>query len=173
MRRPLRTWGHFLDIRDHKALNLSDDMRASGLTEDQMERALAEATHDRRRQEWIERTGLKETSSSHKCARRLLLASPRCRGECLRPPGADHDSLWLLGGKPTLYVTQPYDLEVHKLVAWCEAHGLLARVDLWPAWHFPGRVFHVGIATAEAWGRIDAERHRIFELRHPRKELPK
>jgi hypothetical protein len=67
-------------------------------------------------------------------------------------PDADHRSLWVHEGKPAVYVSQPYALtmtKLRRLVRFCDEHGLTALVDSWPAWHFPGRVLHVAVMTAE------------------------
>lgn len=101
---------------------------------------------ERLQEQWATRYGLKR-STGRVCLRRLR--GKPSESLPFRPPGADHDSLWLLNGKPTVYVTQPYHVDIFALVDFCRAEGFTCDVDLWPAWHFPHRVFHVEITTPE------------------------
>ncbi|MEW6770444.1 MAG: hypothetical protein AB1330_03525 [Bacillota bacterium] len=121
-----------------------DLLRQLEETEGKAERAYAEAVWERYRDAWAKRHGLKQTNG-HVCVRRLLAG--RCnRMNCIFPPANDHHSLWLRGGKPAVYVFQPYGLsheQLCALVGFAEEHGLRLRVDTFPAWHFPGAVLCV------------------------------
>lgn len=125
-------------------------------------RAYAEATAERALEWWqgqSERGRLRQSNGAP-CVERLL--GKRCRyasdeDHTCQPPGSDHPSLWLLDGKPTLYVTQPYSLSWESLggiVDFCRARGLEASVSAASSWHFPGWTVAVVIATAEGWGRV-------------------
>lgn len=73
-----------------------------------------------------------------------------------RPPNCDHPSLWLLEGKPIVYVTQPYHFDLQRLAEFCREHDFVGTVDLWPAWHYPHRVFHIEITTKRGREALDA-----------------
>ena len=156
--------------------NFTDDPRGRRLAvylasfpEDLASRAFAEAFHQRRLDEWTNLYGLKRSSSSVVDISRLW-SKRGARGKYVRPPGADHESLWLLDGTPTLYVMQPYGLDIHTLTPWCVEYGLRARVDTWPAWHFPAHVVHVELATVDGWARLEAAREQ--RRLNPRRPIP-
>lgn len=129
--------------------------------EDAAHRAFAEATHESRLLKWAKQRELKR-SDGHACIARLLgrrcmMLDPRPRnqeGPPCTPPGADHSDLWIRGGKPVVYTTQPYQLS-HKhlveLVEFCNRWGLEVKVDTWPGGHFPGSVLWIEIVTV---GRV-------------------
>jgi hypothetical protein len=63
-----------------------------------------------------------------------------------QPPGSDHSTLWLRGGRPEVFVTQPYnwgDDTAQAAVAFAREHGLrfTIRPDL--SWHYPGHTMLV------------------------------
>lgn len=67
------------------------------------------------------------------------------------PPAADHVELYNRGGKPEVYVSQPYGLSwesLQKLVEFCKAHGLEAEIDT-GSWHFPDTTLLVQIKRLE------------------------
>lgn len=101
---------------------------------------------------WVERYHLKQSKGTP-CLHRLRGGKRQILA--FRPPGCDHPSLWLLEGKPIVYVTQPYSIDVMALAEFCCKHGFVCRVDLWPAWHFPHRVFHIEITTEEGRAALD------------------
>ena len=112
--------------------------------------AYAEVVADEHREVFAKSRGLKE-SGGRLCVHRLL--GKQCNFEGCQPPAADHDTLWLKDGKPALYLMQPYGLcweDIKKLAAFCERHGLEARVDTWPSFHFPGAVLSIHVEKSEA-----------------------
>jgi len=145
-----------------KADHLTAILREHG--EGMAGRALAEAFHEKRLNDWIALYGIKRSQASTVDIYRLLGKAQRGH-RFERPPGADHESLWNLDGKPTLYVMQPYGLDPHQLVHWCDAMGLVAKVDTWPAWHFPGHVVDVQIATPDGWSRLRQSRNLRAQVR--------
>lgn len=53
----------------------------------------------------------------------------------------DHPSLWLKGGRPHIFVGQPYGLtlrDLQEIVALCDEYGLTAEVDAGLSWWYPG-----------------------------------
>lgn len=122
-------------------------------------RAYAEATWEEHQKQYAKKYGLK-LSNGRICLARLL--GKKCdyhsdhSGIPCRPPGADHDSLWLKDGKPYVYVSQPYGLsarEMRELVSMCDRHGLEAYASAWPSWHFPGAVLTVEIKRKAETGQ--------------------
>lgn len=118
-------------------------------------RAYAQATWEEHQEQYAKNHGLRP-SKGRICLARLL--GKRCdfhsdhSGVPCRPPGADHDSLWLKDGKPYTYTSQPYSLtleEMRALVALCDRHGLEVSVTTWPSWHFPGGVLTMEIRRKE------------------------
>ncbi|MEW5933419.1 MAG: hypothetical protein AB1816_07550, partial [Bacillota bacterium] len=122
-------------------------------------RAFAEACWEDVRESWQRRRGDVRMSAGHVCVARLLRG--RCtnwspfRGEtcesppCI-PPGADHVELYVSGGRPQVFVSQPYDLgwnTLVRLVQFCLRWGLAADVST-ESWHFPGRTLLVEIRKA-------------------------
>jgi hypothetical protein len=102
---------------------------------------------------WAEaRYGLKESKRTPYCVCRLL-GKRTCRyygsSECAHsPPGVDHPSLWLFGGKATTFVFQPYGLTTRNILLlgeFCRDRQLSVVIDTWPAWHYPGNVLFVEI----------------------------
>jgi len=105
----------------------------------------AEAVAEAHEETFARSRGLKR-SDGHACIERLL--GHRCHGIHSGPPAGDHDTLWLKGGKPVLYLAQPYGLgwdKMRELIAFCLRHGLRADVDVWPSFHFPAHVISVYI----------------------------
>lgn len=86
------------------------------------------------------------------CIQRLLGKThryPGRRGEdgCVcTPPHDDHPSLWRRGGKPAVWVSQPYPMplpDLQEMFRFGEEFGLKVELDTWPSWHAPGQVLTV------------------------------
>jgi hypothetical protein len=72
-------------------------------------------------------------------------ALPYSDCECT-PPGADHATLWSKDGKPTFYVSQPYELDmatIEKMNEFCKKHELAYDIDGRGAFYNPGAVLMV------------------------------
>jgi hypothetical protein len=122
-------------------------------------------TFDRLQAKWAAMYGVKP--SSGRCAWQRLLGrrvGPLCGREDPMPDG-DHQELWNLHGRPIVLVSMPYDLDIYKLVDWTRDHGLVATVELWPAWHNPGKVLFVEITTPEGRRLLNESRAAIFAAR--------
>jgi hypothetical protein len=97
-----------------------------------------EARNAELRRAWMKREGV-TLAERHYCL--LQLTEEGCRqvgAPCVHLPGCDHTTLWLKGGKPHVYVTQPYNLDqelLDDMFRVCRRHGLTLRVDSHPAWH--------------------------------------
>lgn len=107
-------------------------------TED-VSRAWAEVKAPLREAHWAKKQGLKVSGGSC-CVGRV--AGRRCSyGECCRPPGCDHPSLWNLDGSPAVFVFQPYGLsdeDIQALAAFARDKKLELEIDAQQSWWFPG-----------------------------------
>lgn len=104
-------------------------------------RAFAEAVAETRQQRFGARHKVKPSGGSATIARLIGKGLSQEDRYLLRPPGADHDSLWLRDGKPVMFVTQPYELHrdgMREIVAFCDQWNLDVTVDTADSWHFPG-----------------------------------
>ncbi len=115
------------------------------LSPDHAHRAWAEATSEASMKAWATRYGVNR-SSGHICIQRVIGKNCKYRGvigkSCM-PPMADHCSLWLKGGKPYVFVSQPYPSSAIDLVVafeFARENKLALRIGTWPSWHFPGSV---------------------------------
>lgn len=114
--------------------------------------ACAEATAEKRREDYQRAGGLKQ-SEGQVCVQRLLgnqchrYSHPYREGDCeCDPPGADHQTLWLKDGQPFVYLSQPYPLgleTLRKTVRFCDRFDLDMVISTWPSWHYPGNVLSV------------------------------
>jgi hypothetical protein len=129
----------------------------SKLDSDERRMAYADASAETNRKQWIERHGVKE--SSRFCGWRRLMGERGGVGDDWLDlnqrslPGNDHGLLFNKNGKPEVYTFQPYGLgweTLKALIATCEANGLEAKIDTWPAWHFPGSILFVEVRRAAA-----------------------
>ncbi len=128
--------------------------------------AYAAATANRFYQDWITTYGLTPSTKSEECVRRLL-PGKRCtrynpKGRCAphHPPGNDHATLWLLRGKPIVYVYQPYGVQADLLHKFCAEWGLMYRISTSPGWHYPSSVLHIEITTPEGRELLREERKK-------------
>ena len=67
-------------------------------------------------------------------------------------PWEDHCSLWIKNGKPYLFVSEPYDLDISDmkgLIRICEAYGLEFNVRGWSRWN-PGDTSAIFITKVKA-----------------------
>jgi hypothetical protein len=87
----------------------------------------------------------------HEPPRTNFFVSSRHDG-CERMPGLDHPSLFLMGGKAAVLISQPYGLsEVKELMLWASSRPVTVRFDEWPSWHFPGKTKLVEVWASWAW----------------------
>lgn len=146
--------GRMLTEEESRATTLLQSMKLGEAT-----RLVAGALEDKLEENWVKAYGLKRSQSQSICACALFT-----RRHCYRStdrcsiPGRDHESLWLFNGKPSVYVYQPYDLDIGKLHEYCQRYGLVPRVASHPAWHFYGNVLFVALATEANWKLIDDAR---------------
>lgn len=112
---------------------------------DPAQRAVAEALSELRQAAWIKRHGLEQSDGSIHWLE-LLGRRPGGEEQLLRLPGDDHVSLWLKGGKPDVYVSQPYALGVdtlREMARMADDHGLDVHVDAKSSWWFPGHTLFI------------------------------
>ena len=123
--------------------------------------------------QWAESYGLKESKRSQVCICSLYGAKGCGKYICQNvPPQSDHATLWNLNGKPTVFVMQPYGLiHVVNLVLWCHERStpLEVNIDTWPAWHYPGHVLHVEIATEAGFKVMSEAREARQRVKKPTK----
>lgn len=108
--------------------------------------AAAMTVRDERRDRWMRQHHLTR-SRGHCCVGRLLW---RCDGmRCVRLPKTDHADLWLRGGIPTVWTSQPYEAvggddlrEIQEFAAGMKAYLSISAID---SWHFPGRTVLVAL----------------------------
>lgn len=122
-------------------------IEAEGL--DVAERAVAEALATPRSEAFVKRYGV-SLSQGAACLKRLTggkhigTVEHAIGAEC-RAPSADHDTLWLKGGKPHIYMSEPYSLglkAIGKMHEVATALGLDVRVTA-DSPYFPGRTLQV------------------------------
>lgn len=143
-------------------------------------REVARASRKDWKQQYALAHGLKESPVGKACISRVI--GTQCsshtgrwgvEGPC-RPPGADHVSLWLRGGKPYVYVFQPYGLDNRTLVQlmeFCQKWGLVCDISSLASWHFYGHTLLVEIRRAErnegeaaTWEANDGGRHKLAKV---------
>lgn len=96
---------------------------------DAAERTFAAALSERLCQEWKRSQKVTE-SRGRPCVQKILrkrCALPYKECECT-PPRTDHATLWSKNGKPTYYVSQPYDLDmatIEEMNEFCKEHRVL------------------------------------------------
>jgi hypothetical protein len=120
----------------------------------QVDRAYAVAVQESRYNDFAKNNG--KESSGHCCIARLV--GKRCRqsyaygiaknpdesryAPCSLPAGVERLSFWLKEGKPSCYVSEPYDLglwEMKEIAGFCDEHNLDVRVSAGKSWYFPGQ----------------------------------
>ena len=140
---------------------------------DAVRRICADVTWEDNKQTFAERERLKESKQpsierltgkrSEKEFLRLYEKSSKSPEDFARLskkpvlPKDDHFSLWLKGGKPHAYISQPYELSLNdakELVNFCGEYNLDLLIRAFPSWHFPGRVL-----TVEVTKQKDAKRN--------------
>lgn len=140
-------------MKYRKAVEALHDLMTEEHGVDSVTRAFAEVVSDRWQQAYAAKHNLKPVNV-HVCVHRLL--GKRCPEErdrsgdsiceSYRIPGQDHLSEWRAPDGSRRIVLQPYGLDfesLKELVTFCERLGLEARLDAYPAWHFPGSTLFV------------------------------
>jgi hypothetical protein len=104
------------------------------------------------RERWAHRYGLVETRGYITWKRLFGKTNIRtCWDESVDyPPCCDHTTLWRApikrGANPhfaEVFVTQPYEYNLDKMVAFAKNAGLQFWISEWPAWHSPRGVFFI------------------------------
>ena len=120
--------------------------------------AAAMTVRDERRDRWMRQHGLTATRG-HGCVGRLF---GRCDGmHCIRVPATDHADLWLRGGLPTVWTSQPYGAigsnALRELLEFASERDSYLSVSAVDSWHFPGRTVLVALwrPGVRPWDDLD------------------
>lgn len=114
-----------------------------------MAQAYIEAGGGYRKEHYIKSRSVKPTMGNPFIER---LAGARAVPNPVRFGWMDHPSLWVRGGKPFSFVSQPYGLsleDLKQIVAYCEEHNLNALVDAGMSWHCPGSTVAVELTRKD------------------------
>ena len=116
---------------------------------DRAQQAVADALAGPIRERWVKHNGLQE-SKVHVVHWSCLLGEKPDRA--CHNNWEDHRSLWEHEEKFSIYVSQPYVLELddlREIVALCDKYDLKVIVSPEWSWHFPGRTFLIAVRPAD------------------------
>jgi len=122
----------------------------SGMDDDKVCRAFSDFIAIKTKKVWTERYGLKK-SGSWDVSLDVLLGKRSDRGvypPLNLPPGNDHATLWNYGGKPAVYVYQPYWITHAHLMGLAELakkYGFYIDMPGWANFYYPGQTVFIAI----------------------------